>query len=91
MEKRLGKLNNPTLDPNLDKEATLGKLDDAKPDPKSNCTFVKGKKLEKKSLYLKFGGFIGSIVWSTYCFVHTQIETKKVMNPSTLNPWKLKS
>jgi hypothetical protein len=91
VEKQLGKLNDPTLDPDLDKEATLGKLDDAKPNLKSNCTFAKSKELEKKNLYLKFGSFKGGIVWSTYCFVHTQIQTRKVMNPSTLNPWKLKS
>jgi hypothetical protein len=29
-------------------------------------------------------------VWSTNYFVHKQIETRKVMNPSNLNPWKLK-
>jgi hypothetical protein len=41
-------LDDPTLDPNLDKEAMLGRHDDAKLDPESNCTFAKGKKLEKK-------------------------------------------
>jgi hypothetical protein len=29
-------------------------------------------------------------VWSIDCFVHREIEVGKVMNFSTLNPWKLK-
>jgi len=81
VEKRLGKLDDLALDLNLDKEVTLGKLDDAKLDPESNCTFVEGKEPLKKSLYSKFGGFKGSIVLSTYYFMHEQIETRKVMNP----------
>jgi hypothetical protein len=44
-------LDDLALDPNLDKEATLGKFDDAKLDLKSNCTFAKNKKLEKMSLF----------------------------------------
>jgi hypothetical protein len=84
-------LDDLALDLNLDKEATLGKPNAAKPDLESNFTFAKGKKPKKMSLYLKYGGFKGGIVWSTYCFMHKQIETRKVMNPSTLNPWKLKS
>jgi hypothetical protein len=43
VEKRLGKLDDPTLYPNLDKETTLSKLDDAKPNHESNYTFAKGK------------------------------------------------
>jgi len=35
----------------------LGKPNDAKLDPESNCTFAKGKEPGKKSLYLKFGCF----------------------------------
>jgi hypothetical protein len=57
VEKQLGKLDDLTLDPNLDKEAMLGKLDDVKPNLESNDTFAKGKELKKESLYLKFGGF----------------------------------
>jgi hypothetical protein len=57
VEKQLSKLDDPTLDPNIDKEAMLGKPNDAKLDPKSNCTFAKGKEPRKKSLYLKFGCF----------------------------------
>ncbi len=91
VEKWLGKLDDPSLDLDLDKEATLSKFDDAKLDLKSNYTFAKSKELEKKNLYSKFGGFRGGIVWSTNYFMHEQIETRKVMNPSTLNPWKLKS
>jgi hypothetical protein len=29
-------------------------------------------------------------VWNTNCFMHKQIQIGKVMNPSTLNTWKLK-
>jgi hypothetical protein len=49
VEKQLGKLDDLALDLDLDldKEATLGKLDDAKPNLESNCTFVEGKELEK--------------------------------------------
>ncbi len=50
MEKQLGKLDDPTLNFDLYKEATLSKPDDAKLDLKSNYTFAKGKKLEKKKL-----------------------------------------
>jgi len=46
--KQLGKLDDLTLDPNLDKEAMLGKPDDVKLDLKSNYTFVKGKEPKKK-------------------------------------------
>jgi hypothetical protein len=45
VEKRLSKLDDPTLDPNLDNKATLRKFDDAKLDPKSNYTFAKCKEL----------------------------------------------
>ncbi len=78
MEKQLGKLDDPIIDLDLDKEAMLGRPNDAKLDPKSNYTFAKGKKLEKMSLYLKIGSFKGGIVWSTGCFIHKQIETIKV-------------
>jgi len=90
VEKWLGKLNDPTLDPYLDKKATLGKPNDVKPNLESNYTLAKGKKPEKIKLYLKFGGFKGGIVWNIDCFMHKQIETGKAMNPSTLNPWKFK-
>ncbi len=43
MEKQLDKLDGPTLDLDLDKEATLSKPNDVKLDLESNCTFVKGK------------------------------------------------
>jgi len=43
VEKQLGKLGGLTLDPNLDKEATLGKPDDVKPNLESNYTFAKSK------------------------------------------------
>jgi len=90
VEKQLGKLDGLALDPNLNKEAMLGKHDDVKPNLESNYTFAKSKE-QKKSLYLKFGSFRSGIVWNTNCFMHRQIETRKVMNLSTLNPWKLKS
>ncbi len=91
MGKWLGKLNDPALNPYLDKETTFSKPNDAKPNLESNYTLANNKKQKKRDLYLKFGGFKGDIVWSIDCFVHKQIETGKVMNPSTLNPWKLKS
>jgi hypothetical protein len=46
VEKRLGKLDDPTLDLDRNKETTLSKHDDAKLDPKSNYTFA--KELEEK-------------------------------------------
>jgi hypothetical protein len=70
-------------------KVTLGKPNNEKPNPESNCTFVEGKE-PKKNLYSKFGVFRDSIVRSTYCFMHKKIETRTVMNLSTLNPWKLK-
>jgi hypothetical protein len=43
VEKQLGKLDGLVLDPNLNKEATLGKHDDVKPNLESNYTFAKSK------------------------------------------------
>ncbi len=77
-------MDNPTLDLDLNKETTLSKPDDAKPNPKSKYTFA--KELEKNNLYLKFGSFRSNIVWNIDCFMHKQIEIGKVMNLSILKP-----
>jgi len=45
VEKRLSKLDDPTLDPDLDNEATLRKFDDPKLNPKSNYIFAQCKEL----------------------------------------------
>ncbi len=45
------KLDDLDVDPK--KDATFGKLENANLDPNLDCTVCKGKKIEKKNLYLK--------------------------------------
>jgi hypothetical protein len=51
MEKKIGKLDDPTLDPYLNKKTMLSKFDDVKLDLESNCTFPKGKEHQKKFVF----------------------------------------